>query len=191
MVMLDSEPKSPGSAVPAVSTSGIVTLPDSVLESVAVTVTDWPSSTGFGEADRRTLGTDGAGPSASRMVTRTDGGVPGVTSFGKLPSATVNVSSSSSASSVVVTVPVPVRPPPLMVMLPREPKSPGSAVPAVSTSGIVTAFDSAPDSVAVTVTELPSSTGFGAADRRTFGDGGPVPSLSVIVRVWPLGLPTV
>ena len=89
----------------------------------------------------------------------------------------MNVSCSASASSVVEIVPVPdVRPPPI-VMLASDPKSPASAVPADSDSGIVTLFDNAADSRAVTVTDCPSSTGFGAADRLTLGVGGGVVSL--------------
>ena len=80
-----------------------------------------PSSTGFGEADRLTVGTAGVVPSSSRMVTRTDDGLPAVTSGGSVPSATVNVSSSSSSSCDVVTVPVPVVCPPLTVMLAGAP----------------------------------------------------------------------
>ena len=75
-----------------------------------------------------TTGSGGSGgsgesgvPSSSRIVTWTDDGLPAVTSGGKLPSATVNVSLSSSASCAVVTVPVPVVCPPLTVMLPSEP----------------------------------------------------------------------
>ena len=176
IVMLANDPKSPDSAVPALSVSGIVTLFDNASDNRAVTVTGCPSSTGFGEADRLTLGGSGA-PSPSRIVTSTDAGLPAVTSPGRLPSPTVNVSCSASASSVVEIVPVPdVRPPPT-VMLASDPKSPASAVPADSDSGIVTLFDNAADSRAVTVTDCPSSTGFGAADRLTLGVGGGVVSL--------------
>ena len=56
MVMLSSRPWSSGSAVPAVSVSGIVTSSASASESVAVTVTGLPSSTGLGDADRLTVG---------------------------------------------------------------------------------------------------------------------------------------
>ena len=108
-----------------------------------------------------------------------------------MPSATVNVSWSSSASCAVVIVPVPVVDPPLTVMLANEPWSSASAVPAVNVSGIVTLPDSASDSVAVTVTGLPSVTGFGEADRLTVGVVGVAPSSSVIVSVWLLALPTV
>ena len=108
-------------------------------------------------------------PSSSRIVTRTDDGLPAVTSDGSVPSATVNVSSSSSASSAVVTTPVPVVCPPATVMLSSAPGSPDSAVPAVSASEIVTLPDSVSDSRAVTVTDCPSSTGFGATDRLTIG----------------------
>ena len=44
-----------------------------------------------------------------------------------------------------------------------------SADPAVNVSGIVTPFDSAADSRAVTVTDEPSVTGFGEADNDTVG----------------------
>ena len=91
IVMLASDPKSPASAVPAVSTSGMVTPPPTVSDSHAVTVTGCPSSTGFGETDRLAAGASVA-PSPSRMVTSTDAGLPAVTSPGKLPKATVNVS---------------------------------------------------------------------------------------------------
>ena len=60
-------------------------------------------------------------PSSSLMVTRTELGLPAVTDDGRLPSATVNVSSSVSASWFVVTVPVPFVEPELMVMLDSEP----------------------------------------------------------------------
>ena len=70
----------------------------SVPDSVAVTVTGEPSATGFGDADRLTVGT-----SPSVIVTVTLFGLPVVTVEGSvLPSATVNVSSSVSVSSVVV-----------------------------------------------------------------------------------------
>ena len=49
-------------------------------------------------------------------------------------------------------------------------------MPSVSVSGIVTSAVSAFDSLAVTVTEDPSGTGFGAADSRTVGDEVPVSS---------------
>jgi len=51
--------------VPAVSTSGTVTPPDSASDSRAVTVTGPPSSTGFGAADRLTAGVV---PSSSAIV---------------------------------------------------------------------------------------------------------------------------
>ena len=108
------------------------------------------------------------------MVTVTDDGLPARTDDGSAPKDTVNVSSSSSASCAVVTSPVPVVEPLLIVMPESEPKSPDSAVPAVSVSGIVTLLPSAPDSRAVTVTRSPSSTGFGDADRLTVGDGASV-----------------
>ena len=114
----------------------------------------------------------GGGESPSRIVTSTDDGLPAVTSVGSVPSDTVNVSSSVSASSTVGIVPVPVVRPPLIVMLASAPKSPDSALPAVSSNGIVTLFDSTSDSCAVTVTGCPSSNGFGDADRLTDGVGG-------------------
>ena len=112
--------------------------------------------------------------SSSRMVTSIDAGLPSATSAGRVPSATVNVSSSASASSAVETVPVPVVCPLPMVMLASDPKSPASAVPAVSMSGIVTPLPNASDSRAVTVTGCPSSTGFGETDRLTVGVAGGV-----------------
>ena len=84
----------------------------------------------------------------------------------------MNVSSSVSASSLVVIAPVPVDEPARIVMDGSEPKSSASAVPAVSVSGIVTSAASVSDSRAVTVTEEPSSTGFGDAESRTLGDAG-------------------
>jgi len=140
-----------------------------------------PSSTGFGEADRLTVGAAGGVPSSSRIVTSTDDGLPAITSGGSVPSATVNVSSSSSSSCDVVTVPVPVVCPPVTVMLASEPWSPASAVPRVNVSGIVTLRDSAEDSFAVTVTDVPSSTGFGEADRLTVDVAGGGSSLSFTV----------
>ena len=176
IVMLASAPKSPVSALPDVSSSGIVTVFDNVSDSRAVTVTDCPSSTGFGETDRLTVGVGGGGggESSSRIVTSTDDGSPAVTSVGSPPSDTVNVSSSLSASSVVAIVPVPVVCPPATVTLASAPKSSDSAVPDASTSGIVTLFDNVSDSRAVTVTDCPSSTGFGETARLTVGFGGGV-----------------
>ena len=55
--------------------------------------------------------------SSSEIVTVTDDGLPAVTEAGRLPSATVNVSSSVSASCAVVTVPVLLVEPLLIVML--------------------------------------------------------------------------
>ena len=175
IVMLASVPKSPDSAVPAVTVSGIVTAFDSTDDSRAVTVTALPSSTGFGEADSRTVGVGGAVPSPSRIRTVTEDGLPARTDAGRLPSATVNVSSSASASSLVAILPVPLVEPPAIVMPASAPKSPDSAVPAVTETGIVTAPVSADDSRAVTVTGEPSSTGFGEADSDTVGVGGVVP----------------
>ena len=54
-------------------------------------------------------------------------------------------------------------------------------MPAVSVSGTVTALPSAEDNVAVTVTGLPSSTGFGEADSHTVGVGVVPPSSSMMV----------
>ena len=90
----------------------------------------------------------------------------------------MNVSSSESASSLVTILPVPPVEPPAIVMLASAPKSPDSAVPAVTETGIVTAPASADDSRAVTVTAPPSSTGFGEADSDTVGVGGVGPSSS-------------
>ncbi|MCY3594323.1 MAG: hypothetical protein OXH01_03685 [Bacteroidetes bacterium] len=187
IVMEESEPKSPTSAVPAVCMSGIVTSLDSAADSIADTVTGSPSSTGFGETDSHTAGV--VPPSPSRMVTSTALGLPAVTDDGRLLSATVNVSSSASASSVVEIVPVPLVEPALIVMEGSEPKSPASAVPAVCVSGIVTSLDSAADSVADTVTGSPSSTGFGETDSCTVGIA--LPSSSRIVTSTELGLPAV
>ena len=64
--------------------------------------------TGFGEAESVTAGA--SPPPLSRIVTRTDDGLPAKTDDGsRAPSATVNVSSSSSSSRVVATAPVPDR----------------------------------------------------------------------------------
>ena len=100
---------------------------------------------------------------------RTDDGLPATTLDGSVPSATVNVSSTSSASWFVLIVPVPLVAPEVIAMLVSVPWSSGSAELSVIVSGIVTALDSAPDSVAVTVTLDPSATGFGDADSRTSG----------------------
>jgi len=89
----------------------------------------------------------------------------------------VKVSSSVSPSCFVVIVPVPVVWPALTVIDESDPTSPGSAVfgEAVETvTGIVTGSDSARDSLAVTVTDEPSVTGFGEAERETVGGGGTV-----------------
>ena len=98
---------------------------DSALDSRAVTVTGEPSATGFGEADRLTVGGVGVvpPPSSSEIVICTELGLPPVTDDGRLAvfSATVNVSSSSSASWFVVTVPVPVVEPELTAMLDSVP----------------------------------------------------------------------
>ncbi|MCY3594324.1 MAG: hypothetical protein OXH01_03690 [Bacteroidetes bacterium] len=149
--------------------SGIVTSLDSAADSVAVTVTEEPSFTGFGETDSHTVGVALPSPSLSLIVTSTALGLPAVTDGGRLLSATVNVSSSASASSVVEIVPVPLVEPALIAMPDSELKSPDSAVPAVSVSGIVLSLDSAADSVAVTVTEEPSFTGFGETVSHTIG----------------------
>ena len=90
--------------------------------------------------------------SSSRIMMRTDDGLPAVTSDGSAPSATVNVSSSVSASWFVVIVPVPLVAPEPIAMLVSVPWSSGSAELPVIVTGIVTLLDSAPDSVAVTVT---------------------------------------
>ena len=107
------------------------------------------------------------------MVISTEFGVPAVTDEGSLPvsSATVKVSSSVSGSCAVVTVPVPLLAPPAMVMDDSVPWSPDSAVPGVTVTGTATALDRVLESVAVTVTEAPSSTGFGDADSDTAAGG--------------------
>jgi hypothetical protein len=169
IVMFVSEPMSPASVVPVVSTTGIETLLVSDLDSPALTVTSCPSLTGLGEAERLTVG--GGGPS-SRIVITTEDGLPTFTLDGRLPSETVNVSSSSSASRVVWIVPVPVVCPPLIVMFVSEPMSPASADPAVSVTGTDTLFVSAADNLALTVTGCPSFTGLGEAERLTVGIGG-------------------
>ena len=109
------------------------------------------------------------GWSSSRIVISTDDGVPAVTVFGRVPSATVKVSSCSSASCAVVIVPVPLVAPELIAMLVSVPWSPDSAEPSVNVTGMATLPDSADDSVAVTVTDEPSGTGFGEAARETAG----------------------
>ncbi|MYG40878.1 MAG: hypothetical protein F4201_08725 [Nitrospira sp. SB0677_bin_15] len=98
--------------MPAVSTSGIVTLLDSGADRLAVTVTELPSATEVGSTDRLTDGggsssssitgggssssstTGGGGSSSSSILTSTEDGLPAVTDAGSVPSATVNVSSS-------------------------------------------------------------------------------------------------
>lgn len=110
----------------------------------------------------------------SVMVTVTESRLPAVTDDGSVPSDTVKVSSSVSPSCFVVIVPVPVVWPALTVIDESDPTSPGSAVSRVTLTGIVTAFDSARDSLAVTVTDEPSVTGFGEAERETVGGGGTV-----------------
>ena len=107
--------------------------------------------------------------SSSRIVIRTEFGVPAVTDDGSVPSATVNVSFSVSGSWFVVIVPVPLVELAAIVMLASGPWSSGSAVSFVSVSGIVTLLDRARDSVAVTVTDEPSSTRFGEAESDTVG----------------------
>ena len=171
-VIPDSVPTSPDSAVfgDAVETvSGIVTFAVCAFESVAVTVTSAPSPTGFGDAD-----SDTEGLSSSVIVTRTEAVLPRPTAGGRVPSATVNVSSSASASWFAEIVPVPVVDPDETVIPDSVPKSPVSAVPAVSVSGIVTFADSDAESVAVTVTSAPSPTGFGNADSDTVGPATPL-----------------
>ena len=58
---------------------------------------------------------------ASEIVIRTEFGLPAATPFGRVPSATVNLSSSVSVSCAVVIVPVPVVFPRLIVMLDSGP----------------------------------------------------------------------
>ena len=70
-----------------------------------------------------------------------------------------------------------------MAMPANAPKSPGSAVPAVSVSGIVTPFGNVPDSRAVTVADPPSSTGLGATDRLTVREGDVSSSVVVTDRL--------
>ena len=119
-VIDDSVPKSPVSAVPAVSVSGIVKFVACVFESVAVTVTSAPSPTGFGAADSDTVGP--ATPLSS-MVTVTEAVSPAVCPIGRLAvfSATVNVSSMVSASTAVVIIPVPVVSPPAILIADSAP----------------------------------------------------------------------
>ena len=100
--------------------------------------------------------------------------MPAVTGDGSVPSATVNVSSSSSGSWFVAIVPVPLVAPDAIVMFASVPRSPVSAEPSVKRSGTVTLLDSDRDSRAVTVTEEPSATGFGAAESETVGGPGSV-----------------
>ena len=91
----------------------------------------------------------------SVIVTSTEDVVPAVRPEGRLPSATVNVSSSPSSSSTVETVPVADVPPAGIVIDASDPWSPSSDVPRVTVSGTVTASDSAVASVARTVTGEP------------------------------------
>ena len=158
---------SPASDVSCRTTTGISINSGSASDSVAVTVTDEPSDTGFGAAESHTAGE----PSSSWIVICTELAVPAVTDDGRLTvsSATVNVSLSSSASWFVEIVPVPLVSPELIVMLVSVPWSLDSAVSSVTVNGIVTVLDSVAESVALTVTEEPSSTGFGKADSVTVG----------------------
>ena len=135
-------------------------------------MTGEPSLTGFGLADRLTVGV------VSVIVTSTDVVLPPACPFGRLLvfSATVNVSSAASLSFVVEIVPVPVVWPAAIGIPVSVPWSPDSAVPDVTVTGIVTAGPAA-DRVAVTMTLVPSLTGFGEADRFT------VRVLSLIVTV--------
>ena len=103
----------------------------------------------------------------SVIVTSTEDALPAVRPEGRLPSATVNVSSSPSASSLVDTVPVADVKPAGNVIDASDPWSPSSDVPRVTVSGTVTASDSAFASVARTVTGEPSPTGFGVAESDT------------------------
>ena len=90
----------------------------------------------------------------------------------------MNVSSTLSASWFVVIVPLPLVAPEAIPMLASVPWSSGSAESSVIVTGIVTLPDSAADSVAVTVTVRPSTTGFGDADSRTVGVVGVAPAPS-------------
>ena len=69
--MLESVPRSVGSDVPSVTVSGMLTERVAAAESVAVTVTVWPSGTGFGLADSDTVA------SSSLMVTSIEVVAPG------------------------------------------------------------------------------------------------------------------
>ena len=162
--------------MPGVSVSGTDRPFGSASDTVAVTVTDPPSATGFGVADSVTF----ARPSSSRIVTCTEDGLPATYPDGSVPSDTVKVSSFSPASSFVAIVPVPEVWPSAMVMEVSVPMSPDSAVfgAAVETvTGMFTALESGCDRVAVTVTEVPSTTGFGEAESDTAGsDGVPLPN---------------
>ena len=101
IVMEDSEPWSPASAVPRVRLSGTVTALVSAADSVAVTVTGDPSATGFGDADSDTA------VSSSSIVISTEDCAPTSTSIvGSRPIATVKVSSSGSASWLMAIVAV-------------------------------------------------------------------------------------
>ena len=143
-------------------------------EASALSRTSPPRGTVQGSQTARTVGGLFGDVVSSRIVTSTDAGLPAVTPAGRSPSATVNVSSSPSTSSAVQTVPVPVACPAPIVTSASEPKSPSSAVPAVSTSGMVTSSANVSDSCAVTVTGCPSLTGFGETDRLTVGVAGGV-----------------
>ena len=101
--MLASVPWSPASAVSSVIVSGIVTLVDAASDSVAVTVTGEPSSTGFGAALRVTTRCSfcGAGASSSVIVISTLVVVPLVTPAGMGPNCTLNCSWSPSSSCSV------------------------------------------------------------------------------------------
>jgi hypothetical protein len=171
--------------------TGIVTLFDSTADSVALTVTGEPSVTGFGDADSDTVVR--ATPS-SVIVTVTELGLPAACGTGRLAvfSATVNVSFSMSASTAVEIAAVPVVAPAVNAMSVSVPWSPGSAVPAVTVTGIVAAGP-CPDRVAVTVTLVPSLTGFGDADRLTVrvASSTVIVALELVPTVYPVPAATV
>ena len=160
-----------------------------VASSLAVTVTGDPSSTGFGEAETQT---NGFSPfaSSSLIVTCTESGVPAVTPDGRPdPRDTVKVSWSAPESCIVVIVPVPVVSPAAIVMEVSDPTSSDSAAfgePVETVTGMLRALECGVDSVAVTVTGDPSSTGLGEAESET---DDRTASSSWIVTCTELGVP--
>ena len=121
--------------------------------------------------------------SLSVIITSTEVGLAGNSPEGSgSPSITVNVSSSTSASFVVGMIPMPHSQPFWIVMSVIDSKSSGSAVPAVSVTGIVTSRKGSRNWLvrfALTHTSSPSAIGLGMTDRLT------PTSLSLISTMYP------